>query len=142
MPGFTDPFYGNLPSEKLTLDELIRAIRLDVAAEEEATALYEAHAYATDNPVARKVLLDVANEERVHVGEFVRLLNILTSGQEQEWMQNGYNEVDEMAEEVMRGDLEPATPAEKAEDEGTEAPGNNNGGAGADTLTIGSLKNR
>lgn len=118
MPGFADPFYGNLPPRKLTLDELIRAIRLNVAAEEEATALYEAHANATDNPVARKVLLDVANEERVHVGEFIELINILTASEENAWIQNGVAEVREMAEEVARGDLEPDTPEEKAAESG------------------------
>jgi rubrerythrin len=123
MGAFADPFYGNVPDRKMTVTELVRALRLNVAAEEEAAALYEAHADATDNPVARKVLLDVANEERVHVGEFTRLIDILTKGEEQAWINNGYAEVDEMVEEVMRGDLEPATPAEKAAEEGHKGGG-------------------
>jgi len=116
MPAFADPFYGNLPPKKMSLGELIRAIRLNVAAEEEATAVYTAHADATDNPLARKVLLDIANEERVHVGEFIELLEILTED-EKAWMENGYDEVREMAAEVAKGGLEPATPAEKAAEE-------------------------
>ena len=133
MAGFADPFYGNVPGRKLTLGELIRAIRLNVAAEEEATALYEAHAEATDSPVARKVFLDIANEERVHVGEFVKLIDILTSGEEEAWMANGAAEVTELAEEVARGDLEPMTPAQKrAEESGGESE--------AAQPTIGSLK--
>lgn len=137
MPDFANPFYGNVPDRKLSLTELIRAIRLNVAAEEEAAAIYEAHADATDNPVARKVLLDVANEERVHIGEFVQLLNILTSGTELAWMDNGYQEVREMADDVARGDLEPETPEEKAAEE-LEAGGNGNDNN--DSATIGSLK--
>ena len=129
MAGFADPFYGNVPGRKLTLGELIRAIRLNVAAEEEATALYEAHAEATDNPVARKVLLDVANEERVHVGEFVQLLEILTQD-EKAWMENGYDEVEELAAEVAGGDLDPPGPGEKGE----------SGGTSAESPTIGSMK--
>ena len=70
MPEFTNPFIGKVPDRKLTLGELVRAIRLDVAAEEEATHIYDAQADATDNALAREVLLDIANEERVHVGEF------------------------------------------------------------------------
>jgi rubrerythrin len=133
MAGFADPFYGNVPGRKLTLGELVRAIRLNVAAEEEATAIYEAHAEATDNPVARKVLLDIANEERVHVGEFVQLLDILTQD-EKAWMENGYDEVEEMAAEVARGDLEPLSPAEKrAAEEGGS-------GGQAESPTIGSMK--
>lgn len=138
MPDFADPFYGNLPPKKLELNELIRAIRLNVAAEEEAAALYEAHAYATDNPVAKKVLLDVANEERVHVGEFLALLDILT-GDENAWMANGAQEVKEMAEEVAMGDTSVPTPAEKAAEEGIEEP--QSGGNNSDRMpTIGAMR--
>ena len=78
MPEFVNPFSGKVPERPLTKEELIRAIRLDIAAEHEATHLYMAHAEAIDDPVARAVLIDIANEERVHVGEFMRLLSILT----------------------------------------------------------------
>ena len=135
MPSFADPFYGNVPARKMTLEELIRALRLNLAAEEEATAQYMAHADATDNPLARKVLIDIANEERVHVGEFDELINILTQYEESAWEQNGANEVREMAEEVARGDLDVPTPAEKAANEGNETVG-----GGILQSTIGSLK--
>jgi len=58
-----------------------------------------AHAQATDDPLARKLLVDIANEERVHVGEFQRLLQILT-GDEDQLLQEGALEVDEMAAEL------------------------------------------
>ena len=139
MPTFANPFYGNVPDKKLALGELVRAIRLNIASEEEAAALYDAHADATDNPLARKVLRDVANEELVHAGEFVQLINILTAGEEIAWMQNGYEEVRDMAAEVARGDFETPTPAEKAaEEQGQERAGNGNGNG--NTPTIGSMK--
>jgi len=96
MPEFVNPFSGKVPERKLTMDELIRAIRLNVAAEHEAIHLYMAHADATDHPLARKVLIDIANEEREHVGEFNRLLEILT-GDEDKYLAEGREEVDEMA---------------------------------------------
>ena len=99
MPEFLNPFSGKLPDRKLTTEELIRAIRLDLAAEEEAVHLYMAHAEATDHPLAKKVLIDIANEERVHAGEFARLLEILT-GDEDKWLAEGAKEVDEMAAEL------------------------------------------
>jgi rubrerythrin len=99
MPGFVNPFSGTVPDRKLGTQELIRAIRLNIAAEHEAIHLYMAHAEATDHPLASKVLVDVANEEREHVGEFVRLLEILT-GDERDWTANGRAEVDEMAAEL------------------------------------------
>lgn len=70
----TDPFTGMLPDRKMTNEELARALRLDLAAELDATNLYTAHAEATDNPLAKKILNDITNEELVHAGEFLRLL--------------------------------------------------------------------
>jgi rubrerythrin len=99
MPDFLDPFVGVTPDRKLTDRELARALRLSLAAEEEAIHLYEALADATDNKLAAAVLQDIANEEREHAGEFQRLLNILLSDEEK-LMQNGAEEVNEMAEKV------------------------------------------
>jgi rubrerythrin len=98
MPDFVNPFSGKVPDRKLSKEELIRAIRLNVAAEHEAIHLYMAHAEATDHALAKEVLVDIANEEREHVGEFTRLLEILT-GDETEWTGNGREEVNEMAAE-------------------------------------------
>ena len=96
MPEFLNPFPGMVPDRKLTLAELIRAIRLDLCAEHEAVHLYMAHADATDHPLAKKVLIDIADEERVHVGEFARLISILTAD-EDKLLAEGAEEVDEMA---------------------------------------------
>jgi rubrerythrin len=96
MPEFVSPFSGKVPDRKLTHEELVRAIRLNIAAEHEAIHLYMAHADATDHPLAKRVLVDIANEEREHVGEFMRLLEILT-GDEDQWLAEGRAEVDEMA---------------------------------------------
>jgi len=97
MPEFLNPFSGMVPDRKLTLAELIRAIRLDLTAEHEAVNLYMAHADATDHPLAKKVLIDIANEERVHAGEFARLISILTGNEEDKFLAEGAEEVDEMA---------------------------------------------
>ena len=98
MPEFTNPFIGITPERKLTDSELARALRLDLAAEEEAIHIYEAHADATDNKLAKKVLKDIANEEREHVGEFQQLLNILLKDEEK-FLKEGSKEVNEMAKE-------------------------------------------
>ena len=52
--------------------ELVRAIRFMVAAEYEAVQLYMQLAESTDNNLIVKVYKDVADEERVHVVEFLR----------------------------------------------------------------------
>jgi rubrerythrin len=96
MPEFANPFAGKVPDRKLTPGELIRAIRLDLAAEEEAIHQYLAQADVADNALARQVLTDVANEEKQHSGEFLRLLQILT-GDEDKWLADGAAEVNEAA---------------------------------------------
>jgi rubrerythrin len=115
MPEFVNPFSGKVPDRKLTREELVRAIRLNIAAEHEAIHLYMAHADAIDHPLAKRVLVDIANEEREHVGEFMRLLEILT-GDEDQWLAEGRAEVDEMAAE-----LGATQDAEKTEDAGSLA---------------------
>ena len=89
---FTDPFPGGKEGKMMTPAELIRAIRLDIAAEEDATALYEAHAEATDDPKIKEQLLSIAKEERVHVGEFLKLIDMLTNGRELKSIEKGYKE--------------------------------------------------
>jgi len=99
MPEFVNPFSGMVPDRLMTKAELIRAIRLNIAAEHEAVHLYEAHADACEDALAREVLRDIANEERVHAGEFQRLLNILAPGEEK-LLAEGAEEVDEIKEKL------------------------------------------
>ncbi len=104
MPEFVNPFSGKVPDRKLTLAELIRAIRLNIAAEHEAVHQYLSHADATDHPLAKKVLTEIAKEERVHIGEFTKLLEILTKDEAQ-FMAQGAKEVEDIVKQI--GDEEP-----------------------------------
>ena len=49
-------------------------LRLGLIAELDAINLYEQLAATTDDEMIRKVLLDIAREEKTHVGEFLELL--------------------------------------------------------------------
>jgi rubrerythrin len=82
MPVFGSPFSGLANDRKLGDEELIRAIRFMVAAEYEAIQLYMQLAESTDNKLAVEVLKDIADEERVHAGEFLRLLRELAPDEE------------------------------------------------------------
>jgi rubrerythrin len=53
-----------------------------VSSEYEAIQLYMQLAAATDNALAVEVLKDIVNEERVHAGEFLRLLRELAPDEE------------------------------------------------------------
>jgi rubrerythrin len=94
MPEFGAPFSGLAKDKKLTDQELIRAIRFMVAAEYEAIQLYMQLAESTDNKLAIDVLKDIADEERVHAGEFLRLLHELDPD-EAKFYAEGAEEVEE-----------------------------------------------
>jgi uncharacterized protein len=135
VPEFADPFSGGVPDRMLTTGELIRAIRLDIAAEHEAIHLYMAHADVVADPLAKAVLIDIANEEIEHVGEFERLLEIL-SPEETQFRRNGVGEVDEMATRVAAAPAGESPPAADAETPAA-APGET-----ALPTTIGSLRSQ
>lgn len=98
MPEFSNPFSGLNIERKLTREELLRAIRYSISAEYEAVQLYMQIAEATNNELTKKVLTDVANEEKVHAGEFLRVLKEL-SPEEFEFYKEGEKEVEEMMQE-------------------------------------------
>jgi rubrerythrin len=124
MPEFVNPFSG-LVARKMTKPELIRALRLNLAAELEAVHLYMAHADATDDPLARAVLIDIANEERVHAGEFLEVIRRLDP-EEQNFLDEGQGEVRELAASVG------AAPSEGSAEAGEQAA--------APAMTIGNLR--
>jgi rubrerythrin len=82
--------------EKVSKENLDKEIlRLGMIAELDAVSLYEQLADATDNPDMKKVLLDIAKEEKVHIAEFKTMLDKLD--QEQIDMdKEGSDEVNEM----------------------------------------------
>ena len=99
MPEFGSPFSGLASNRKLTHEELVRAIRFLVAAEYEAIQLYMQLAESIDNRLAVAVLKDIADEERVHAGEFLRLLHELDP-EEKKFYARGAVEVEEEIENM------------------------------------------
>jgi rubrerythrin len=94
MPEFGSSFAGLASDRKLTDQELVRAIRFMIAAEYEAIQLYMQLAESTENKLAIEVLKDIADEERVHAGEFLRLLHELAPDEAKFYAQ-GAKEVEE-----------------------------------------------
>jgi rubrerythrin len=125
MPDFPNPFSGNVPERKMSFNELIRAIRVDIAGELEAIHLYTAHAEASENELVEEVLLDIANEERVHVGELQRLLTLLLHDE---------------AELLAQGAAEVDAEAAKLEQKAASGQGPEPVEASGDVPSIGSLK--
>ena len=126
MPSFANPFTANV-ERKMSKEELIQAVRLDIGGELEAIYLYDAHVQATDDPAAKAVLSDIRDEERAHVGELMTLMRILDP-READLFLDGQKEVQEMMEELNGGTADLSTGS--SETAGSEKP----------SLTVGSLK--
>lgn len=77
-----------------TDNEILRA---GMIAELDAINLYEQLAAMTDNDNIRKVLLDIAKEEKTHAGEFQALL-LKTDKEQVEELEKGKKEVKELVE--------------------------------------------
>ncbi|QCQ21236.1 ferritin family protein [Desulfoglaeba alkanexedens] len=101
MPEFSSPFTVKKSDRKLTHEELVRAIRFMIAAEYEAIQLYQQTAESTDNKLAKEVLIDIANEEKEHAGEFLRLLKELEP-EEESFYKSGTEEVEEMIAKMKK----------------------------------------
>ena len=84
--------------EKIKKEDLDKEIlRVGVIAELDAINLYEQMANMTENKNIKKILLDIAKEEKTHVGEFQALLLREDEEQEKE-LEEGKEEVDELTE--------------------------------------------
>jgi len=81
-----------------TKTELDRqALRLGVIAELDAVDLYEQLAAATSDKMLKKVFLDIAREEKTHVGEFMTLLLQKDKEQARE-LEKGKKEIEELSQ--------------------------------------------
>lgn len=79
--------------EKVKKEDLDKEIlRVGITAELDAVSLYEQLAAMTDDKGIKKVLLDIAKEEKTHVGEFQALLLKKDKEQEKE-LEEGRKEV-------------------------------------------------
>ncbi len=81
--------------KKEDLDKEI--LRAGIIAELDAINLYEQMAAATENENIKRILLDIAKEEKTHVGEFLALLLKFDREQVKE-LEEGKKEVEELTE--------------------------------------------
>ncbi len=72
-------------------------LRVGIIAELDAVNLYEQMAAITENENIRKVLLDIAKEEKTHVGEFQALL-LKEDEEQKEELEKGREEIDELTD--------------------------------------------
>ncbi len=80
---------------RLSGASIAEAIRLAIIAELDAINLYLQLAEAIEDEKVRRVFLDIAREEKTHVGEFLELLKRLDPEQAGE-LERGAREVEEL----------------------------------------------
>jgi len=86
------------PGRRFSREEIAQALRLAIIAELDAINLYVQLASVSDDPLVRKVFMDVAKEEKTHVGEFLSLLKRIDPEQVKE-LEVGEEEVRELSGE-------------------------------------------
>jgi len=92
---------SDIPKEldKLDKEDIDKEIlRIGIIAELDAVNLYEQLAAKASNETIKKILLDIAKEEKTHVGEFQAMLLKLDKEQVEE-IEKGKEEVEEMGKE-------------------------------------------
>jgi rubrerythrin len=77
-----DPFTGT-GIRQLSPNDMLRALRIDIAGELEAVLGYEAHIESTGDARVKKVLSHIADEERSHIGELEQLIFILSPAEDE-----------------------------------------------------------
>lgn len=83
--------------EKVKKEDVDKEImRVGMIAELDAINLYEQLAAMTRNENLKKILLDIAKEEKTHVGEFQALLLKMDKEQAKE-LEEGKKEIEELA---------------------------------------------
>ena len=81
---------------KIKPDDLDKEIlRAAIIAEFDAINLYEQMAALTENKHLKTILLDIAREEKTHVGEFQALL-LMNDGEQEKELAEGKEEVEEL----------------------------------------------
>ena len=82
--------------EKIRKEDLNKEIlRAAIIAELDAVNLYEQMAALTENQNIKTILLDIAKEEKTHVGEFQTLL-LMNDKQQEKELAEGKKEVEEL----------------------------------------------
>ena len=85
--------------EKVREEDIDKEIlRIAIIAELDAVNLYEQMASMTKNEKIREILLDIAREEKTHVGEFLEMLLRMDPEQVKE-LEKGREEIKELLEE-------------------------------------------
>ena len=87
--------YNNEITQYVMNFDTLQKARQDLIGEIQAVIEYDAHLHSTNDKLARQTLESIKNEELVHVGELLGLINYLDPEQKQ-YIQKGLMEFSNM----------------------------------------------
>lgn len=93
MFNFNNPYTYDSNGVTMNFDTLQKA-RQDLIGEIQAVIQYDAHLHGTNDKLAKETWTNIKNEELIHVGELLGLLNYLDPSQKQ-YVQKGLVEFEE-----------------------------------------------
>ena len=93
-----------------TPEDIRKAIRLSIMAELDAANLYEMIAEGCGDEKVSKLMIDIANEEKVHAGEFMKLLSEVDPSEKEHWEEGEKEAAGKIYGNEMTGIEAPAEP--------------------------------
>ena len=114
---------NSLIEKKLNDREVQRAIRLSISAEQDAVHLYELISDSISDDKMKKLFQDIANEEKVHIGEFQAILQKLDKNDKPMVEKGNKEAIEKIAQEAFQDELkkiaeECKTPGKKIRSKG------------------------
>lgn len=99
-------FWADIIGKRLfTKKESIQAVRDMIVAEYDAIQLYERIAESMVDGSIKEVILDIRDEEKVHIGEFQKLLNVLEPTEDEKYEEGQDEAEDKLNVNVLPKDL-------------------------------------
>ena len=79
MPEFSIPYSKKEYNKSFSKNEIQTAIRFAIAAKYESVQIYEEILQALNNETADKLICEVITDEKNHIGNFIKILELLNS---------------------------------------------------------------
>jgi len=89
---------NNIKSASYNKEELLRALRTGVMAELDAVNQYSIMAEAATDESVKKIITDIMQEEQVHVGEFMKLIEKINSPEIAQYKEGELEAAEKMAD--------------------------------------------
>lgn len=106
MPDFGSPVIPPSNTPVTDKEQMSRMVRFAIAGELEAINQYQIIAESVDDNIVKQTVQSISDEEKVHVGELLRVLSYLDENEPSSWGR-GSRETQERINEKAREETNP-----------------------------------